>query len=71
MKIGVLHGKLNQWQAGIAWGKAPEWQQRFLHRQFWFIHAWCLKLISHPKPNEMIQPEHFKGIRFYKEFLIT
>ena len=68
MKIGVLTSQLNRWQAGIAWGKAPEWQAQFLKRHFRFIHVWCMKLVSLPEKSEMIQRENYRGIHFYKEF---
>jgi len=34
MKIGVLTPELNKWQAGIAWGKAPDWQVQFSSASF-------------------------------------
>jgi len=69
MKIGVLNSKLNQWQAGIAWGKPPTWQWRWeipLYR--WFIHIWFFKLTSLPKPGKMLTRENYRGFRFFKEF---
>jgi hypothetical protein len=72
MKLGVLTGQLNKWQAGIAFGKAPDWQVAVLRKQpFRFIHIWCMKLVSLPPPNEIINPEYYQGFRFYKEFPMT
>lgn len=69
MKIGTLNWELNRWQLGIAFGKAPDWQVRFLNKQpFRFIHIWCMKLTSFPNTGQIIEPRHFKGLRFYKEF---
>ena len=67
MKIGTLNGKLNHWQAGIAWGKIPDWRMEIRLQDF-FIHIWCFKLRSLPPQGEMITPENYRGFRFYKEF---
>jgi len=65
MKIGSLTStKLNRWQAGIAWGKAPAWQQQ----GYWFIHIWFIKLETLPPMGEMIRPEHYRGLRLYRQF---
>jgi len=63
MKIGVLNGKLNRWQAGIAWGKAPEWQHEF----YSFVHVWCIKLKSLPPQGKTISPENYTGLRWFKK----
>jgi hypothetical protein len=64
MKIGVLNGKLNRWQAGIAWGKAPTWQGS----GYWYVHLWCMKLRSLPPQREMISKQNYVGLRFFKAF---
>jgi hypothetical protein len=64
MKIGVLHGQLDKWQSGIAWGRIPAWQGS----DGLFIHLWCMKLRSLPQRAEMISKQNYTGVRFFKAF---
>lgn len=70
MTIGVLP-QLNKWTAGIAFGKAPEWQRRMLRANYWFIHLWFLKLCSLPDEGKMITPANYRGFRLFKQFNLS
>ena len=71
MTIGRLFSEPNKLQWGIAWGKAPSWQRQQLHKDYWFIHIWFLRLKSIPPPGQMITKENYRGFRLYKQFDIA